>query len=481
MIISDITNLSKWSNVEIDLLCDSCNSPKNMKYKLYTSYGYSNGDYLCRKCKLKKNNLEKYGVENVFQLDSTKEKTKKTNKEKYGVEFISQSIDINIKVKDSLSKLDKESIKEKKTNTNLEKYGVDNISKCDDVKKKKVDRFLSNWKTENNRQNEDFRKLYFKIAKNKNYLNYLEKGNSSFSCDQGKEHSFEINIENYSKRIKYQTILCTICNPIDRHQSGQEIMLFNFIKSIYNGEIKQSYRNKYEIDIYLPELNLGFEFNGIYWHSEKYKEKDAHLIKTKFFNEKGIHIFHIWEDDWNYKSDIIKSQIKNILKLSNRIYARNCDVRLISDINVVRNFLNNNHIQGYVNSNIKIGLYLNDELVSMMIFDHLEGRNRMSDDEWNLSRFCNKIGYTVVGGASKLLKYFINNNKVVRIISYADRDWSNGNLYEKLGFIKIKESNPDYKYVIDGKRIHKSNFKKNEKTLTIPKIWDCGKIKYEKV
>lgn len=73
----------------------------------------------------------------------------------------------------------------------------------------------------------------------------------------------------FYKRRETNTEICTICNPIDKHQSGKEIKLFNFIKSIYVDEIIQNFRiERQEIDIYLPNLNLGFEFNGVYWHSD---------------------------------------------------------------------------------------------------------------------------------------------------------------------------------------------------------------------
>ena len=159
-------------------------------------------------------------------------------------------------------------------------------------------------------------------------------------------------------------------------------------------------------------------------------------------------------------------------------------------IKETRQFLDDNHIQGFVNSSVKIGLYHQDELVSIMTFDSFEGRKKMEDGSYNLSRFCNKLGYNVVGGASKLLSYFIKEYKVTRIVSYADKDWSIGNLYYTLGFNNILESKPDYKYIIDNKRVHKSRYKKsNLKTVlteseqmklnNINKIYDCGKIKFE--
>ena len=127
-----------------------------------------------------------------------------------------------------------------------------------------------------------------------------------------------------------------------------------------------------------------------------------------------------------------------------------------------------------------------------MTFDHFEGRNLMSDNEWNLNRFCSSRNTNVVGGASKLFEYFVKVYNPSRVISYADRDWSIGNLYYKLGFKKIGESQPDYKYLVDGQRVHKSRYKKSKtKTMlteskyalenNILKIYDCGKIKFEKM
>jgi hypothetical protein len=240
-----------------------------------------------------------------------------------------------------------------------------------------------------------------------------------------------------------------------------------------------------EIDIYLPKINLGIEFNGLYYHSNKFKDKNYHLNKTKYFEERGIRIIHIWEDDWNYKKNIIMSQIKNWLNSTdNKIFARKCEVKEIKDSKIVSKFLNDNHIQGQVASSLKLGLYFKDELVSLMTFDHYEGRKKMLQNNWNINRFCNKLNYNIIGGASKLFKYFTKNYDVEKVISYSDKDWSLGELYKTLGFVKKSDSNPDYKYIIEGKRYHKSKFRKSktgisESELEIIKIYDCGKIKWE--
>jgi hypothetical protein len=324
----------------------------------------------------------------------------------------------------------------------------------------------------------------------KNDNNFLRIDNVNNILEKECEHCESDYIISYSlfyKRRETNTEICTKCNPIDKHQSGKEIKLYNLIKSLYDGEIIQNFKiKKQEIDIYLPELSLGFELNGIYWHSDKFKNKNFHKEKSDFFLENNIRIIHIWEDDFDNKPNIVKSQIINLIGSSNKVWARKCQIKEVTDINLIREFLDDNHIQGYVNSNLKLGLYYNGELFSLMTFDHFEGRKRMLDNEWNLNRFCNKLEYSVVGGASKLLKYFINNYDVKRIISYADRDWSIGDLYQKLGFTKVNESKPDYKYLVGDKRVHKSNFKKSvtglsESNLDIHKVWDCGKIKFEKV
>ena len=536
MIKSDVSGLGKWSKQLIGLICDDCGIEKSMSYKLYTSYGYENGEYYCRKCKLKRNNLERWGVENVFQLKEVKEKIKKTNLEKFGVENPSQNPEINKRVKESMSKLDKEEVNKKRESTNLEKWGVKNVSQVKEIKEKKSETNIENWgkfylKTgefrnyiKNNNLEKWGNEIYFKTedflnkskktnlekwgvenpSQNKEVINRIKKSlkrslndktlnkfeniininNDTFEiyCNECKSN-FTISKILFYKRRETKTTICTDCNKVDKHQSGKEIKLFNFISSIYNGEIIQSYRDVYEIDIYLPDLKIGFEFNGVYWHSDLYKEKNSHLEKTKYFKERGIRIIHIWEDDWDFKTDIIKSQITNWLGLSKKIFARKCNIKEV-DVSEAISFLEENHIQGKIGSNLKIGLYYEDKLVSLMTFDNLEGRKRMSDGNWNINRYCNKRGYSIVGGASKIFKYFLENYEVDRVISYADRDWSLGGLYDNLGFKKVGENNPDYKYVVNGIRVHKSGFKKSktgisESKLNIPKIWDCGKIKYE--
>jgi hypothetical protein len=518
-----VEQLQKNSNKRIEVSCDVCSDHNNIKYQAYNK-NISSCDklqiYTCVKCssvKNKRTNLDKYGVDHYSKTDEYSDRVKKTSIKKYGVDHYSKTDEWSDRFK--ISCLEKFGIENPFMDNKWmrdsfnDKYGVNHPSKVLLFRNKMRETMMERYGVEYTLQSKALREsvslttMYnygeyhhsksdtlranMLIGCDDDYINYLGNNISIFDCVDG--HTFSMTSDNYHNRKRSNIPLCTVCNPIGDSQSIKEKILYEYIVSIYGGEVIQSHRDGLEIDIYLPELNIGFEFNGLYWHSEKYKDRNYHLNKTKYFQDKGIRIVHIWEDDWVNKQDILKSQISNILGLTDRrIFARKCKV-IVVDVRHCLKFLDENHIQGSDKSTIKMGLEYEGELVSIMTFNKLEGRKKMLDGEWNLSRFCNKLGYSVVGGASKLLSYFVKEYGVTRIVSYADRDWSVGNLYEVLGFTLVDESSPDYKYVVDGVRRHKQNYKKSnlgiqgqkitEKqhmtSLGYHRIWDCGKIKYE--
>jgi len=269
--------------------------------------------------------------------------------------------------------------------------------------------------------------------------------------------------------------------------------VFKFIESYYDSEILQNYRDdRKEIDVFLPELSLGFECNGLYWHSELHKQPKYHQDKLLFFKEKGIQIFMIWEDDWKLKKDLIKSMIINKLgKSKNKLFARKLKVNEVSkkDSTV---FLQSNHLQGNCVDKYRLGLYNEDMLVSIMTFGK---RSIMKHEEMELLRFASLKNYNVIGGAGKLLSYFIKQNNPSKILSFANLDISNGNLYEKLMFKQISITSPGYWWSTNKQKFHRANFMKHklinlgfDKDKTeieimhergFFKIWDSGNIKFE--
>jgi hypothetical protein len=255
---------------------------------------------------------------------------------------------------------------------------------------------------------------------------------------------------------------CPKCNRFNKKESS----IFDFIKENYSGEIIQSDRkilNGQELDIYLPDLNLAFEFNGLYWHSEIYKDRMYHLNKTKKCLEYGIQLIHIWEDHWDYKPEITKSIILNKIGKSKRIFARKCEIKIPNN-KEVREFLFSNHVQGFVGSKVKIGLYFEGELVSLMIFGNLRKSlgQKSTEGSYELLRFCNKLNYSIVGGAGKMFKHFLRNYDVKEVISYSDNSRGVGNLYKLLGFNFSHETTPNYYWIVDGVRKHRFNFRKDK-------------------
>ena len=307
--------------------------------------------------------------------------------------------------------------------------------------------------------------------------------------------SWNTNLKNqgFKKTSSYETDILSILNK----------------KSLVSGD--RTVLNGLEIDIYDTELKIGFEINGIYYHSENKGKKDKHyhLNKQELANKCGVELMHIFEDEIYYKKEIVINKMKHALGINDneKLYAKNCEVKVIDSI-IANTFYNDNHIQGYSPSLIDLGLYCENILVGAMSFDNKRYMNKElihNSNIYELTRFTTSIKYVVVGGGGKLLNHFIINYKPIRIITFADRRWtinSNDNFYTKLGFKLVKTLKPDYAYV-NGKidryrRLHKFGFGKNSIKKRFPKIynesktewemmqelgydriWDCGKFKYE--
>jgi len=503
-----VCDLPNNSGVKIEVECDICGNKKEISLNRYknntkdlTTY------YSCsRKCSEEKNKktiIQKYGVDNISKLNKIKNKKIDTCLKHYGVEHPQQSEIIFNKGK--ITKFEKYGDKnyiniEKIKKTNLSRYGVEYVSQNSEISQKmREGQFLS------------YKNLFdsgiFKskiINDNKKYfVGYNSIGQYEFKCDCGKNHVFFIDYKLMWNRINTKTTICTQCNPISKNVSGLEIQLVDFISSVYKNKIILNNRNiipPNELDIYLPELKMAFEFNGLYWHNELYKEKNYHLNKTEECKIQGIQLIHIWEDDWFYKQDIVKSIILNKLnKTKNKIFARKCIIKDNIDIKIIKNFLEKNHIEGYVGSKVKLGLFFDNELVSLMTFGKRRvamGNKLTNDDEYELIRFCNKLNTNVIGGASKLFKFFVKNYNPKEITTYADLSFSKGDLYEVLGFEFINKTQPNYYYIIDGTRKYRFNFRKDklvkqgfDKNKTehqimldrkIYRIYNCGNLKYVK-
>jgi hypothetical protein len=512
------TNLLKY-NVESHNQLDEVKNKK--KETLLKKYGVDNPmkSEVIKEI-VKNTNLKKYGVDNPNKSDEIKNKIRKTVKEKYDVEHYFNSNEFSLKKNRTLIKeygvdnpMKSDVIKESVKKIKLEKYGDENFnnrikSKETTIKKYGVDNISKS------------PEIILKIKKT-NILNFIKKYSNLLNVNQNDIDIIGdyVTINNYckkhdnfniSKSLLYSRLIwnkheniCTKCNPVSENKSIIELELKSFLMSLniklVNND-KSILDNKQELDFYLPEYKLAIEFNGLYWHSELFKDKNYHLNKTNLCNNKGIQLLHVYEDEWIYKKEIIKSIIKSKLNIiENNIYGRNTVIKEI-DKSTTSDFLMLNHVQGAVPSEISIGLYYNNDLVSIMCFDTARkglGNAKNSDKFFNLSRFCNKINTHVIGGASKLLKYFIKTYNPHEIITYADLRFSQGNLYKQIGFNEVHVNKPSYYYIANNQkqRYHRFNFRKkriielgwydDNKTIdeiliehNIYKIYNCGTIKF---
>lgn len=256
---------------------------------------------------------------------------------------------------------------------------------------------------------------------------------------------------------------CIKCAPRSRGQHD----ILEYIQSLISNDVlyndRKTLPNGKELDLYVPSHNFAIEYNGLLWHSfgksnwtptnnieleSIYKNK--HLEKTIECEELKIQLFHIYEDEWEdpIRQAIWKSIIKNKLKLSQKIYARKTIIKEV-DRKTCKNFYNINHLQGgrnYRKYDVSFGLYYNDELVSLISFSKDTRYKSKNPYDYELIRFCNKTGSSVIGGAGKLLKHFIKIYDNPTILSYATRHRSNGNLYNELGFKFLRYTNIGYRY-----------------------------------
>jgi hypothetical protein len=233
----------------------------------------------------------------------------------------------------------------------------------------------------------------------------------------------------------------------------------------------------YGIDVYIPSLNIGFEYNGDYWHSELFKEPIYHQRKSLAAVEQGIQLFHIWEYEWSdpIKRPIIESLIKSKLGIfSQKIGASKCKIVDLS-YKKYSDFCNENHIQGEAGAKVKLGLVYEGKLVQVMSF----GAPRFADTiEWEIIRECSKSDTIVLGGKEKLWNFFLKKYNPKSVLSYCDYSKFNGSSYLKLGFKKSRLNKPGFVWYDEKNRnIHWRNpYKHKEYSKKFIKVWDCGQL-----
>lgn len=454
------------------------------KIKFRNRFDKAYGDYCSLTCanndkeelikRQKKSLKNKYGVDFYPQHKEFIRKVKKTKKNRYGDENYNNHVKSKRtrKIRYGNENYNNQT---KNKSTCIDRYGVDNYAKSKEFKKQLFD---------------NYKELYPDLE----IINYSTNFSKIKCSDCGE--IYEINKQLLYERYKRSQIICTLCNPIGfTNRSSHEHEISKYLNQLNIEHITNHKISGVEYDIFIPNKNIGIEINGLYWHNENFKDKDFHLKKTKHGLENGVDVLHVFEDEWLYNKEIILSILKNKVGIiENRIYGRNCKIITLQH-NTAKDFLDENHIQGYANSSIRYGLTYNNQLVSVMTFS--KGRIIMGGkkNEYELNRFANLKNCVVIGAASKLFKQFLKDHNPTRVVSYSDLRLFNGNMYKNLGFEKTRTSPPNYWYVVGDVRRHRYNYTKSklvsegysknktEKEIMygrkIYRIYDCGNYRWD--
>lgn len=450
------------------------------------------------RAKSKETCMSKYGVDAYQKTSEFRDKYNATMQQRYGVNFPLQNDSIKDRfictcnaryggnspmcsdsVKDKASAsaelhyggfgLASEELRERIVTTNIQKYGYAIPTQNPEIQAKVRETCRSKYGSDN------FTASPQGIAKHmvdpSKVSEYLEFKNDPASFIESRfDHTPSVveicNLVGVTDTPVYNILIAANCrNLATFRESSMENEIHQLIlNSIPDCNLIKNCRDEitpYELDFYLPEYHFAIECNPTVTHNSSYKDPwgqdpksfNYHSMKTDMCIDKGIQLFHVFGYEWQKSKDVIISMILNSLgKSQNRIYARNtyvCEV----PYKECCEFLDTNHRQGRTSASVRLGLRTKSDnrLVSVMTFNHTRStigkKSDYDENEWELSRFCSLLNTCVVGGASKLFKYFRNNYTYSKIVSFSDRAHTSGKLYSVLGFKYVSTSSPSYVWV----------------------------------
>lgn len=274
--------------------------------------------------------------------------------------------------------------------------------------------------------------------------------------------------------------------------------LYSFVKETVGPEVdvKNDDRKtlkdfKLELDTYIPSKKLAIEYCGLGWHGQLHlgeKARLKHYKKLQACEKMGIRLVTIFSDEYIQRPEVVKSYLKTILGAPlQRLGARECELLRV-DSGIAFDFQEKNHVQGGRHG-LAYALKHDGKVVAAATFARLRIKG-----QWEMVRYCVASGLSIPGGLARILKKFIEEQTPSKIVSFSDRRWSLGKIYESHGFRRVSTSRPSYWYFRRGHqelRYHKFGFRKDRigalpgesewkaaLRLGYDRIWDCGKDRW---
>lgn len=408
--------------------------------------------------------FRKHGVTNPSKIPGARERANHTMDQRYGGHNFAAGINRS-KFRDDLL---------------FGKYGTVNINSLDAIKQKTAQTNIERY-------------------------GYIHKNKPSFTAEQLETLNSTMSLSEVAETLGSSVSVVSRLydvygiEKIYHNYSIQECRLADMIRSWGVSVVRNDRTllgNGQEIDIYCPEKKLAIEYCGTFWHSEYAgRDKNFHKNKTDLCEQLGVQLLTIFSDEWHARETQIVSKIRHLLGIDQRpvVYARNTTIVEISKQQSV-DFVQRYHIQSPSNNGF-VSYALVDqsnEVVAVAVLKR--SRGEIIIDRYATSK-------RVVGGFSKLLSYILKQYNDTQVATFADRRWSNGNLYEKgIGKISVRRKAlpPDYRYVeaSSGQTFHKFNFRhqrirrifanydsmlsEHENCIrhNYFRIWNSGMIKY---
>lgn len=293
------------------------------------------------------------------------------------------------------------------------------------------------------------------------------------------------------------------CPGCFRIKSRQETEVYDFICALLPG-IEVRGRDRFaldglELDVYIPSRLIAVEYCGLHWHGELQSGSHTrHLAKLRCCDKMGIRLITVFADEWLMARKAVEGYLRSIFNsgIDFIFGARKCSIKPVDFIKAA-NFIELNHVQGCgLRGNVSYAIYHNDNMLAVAVFRKSTSKGRGAPEEgcWELTRYCVGAGFRVQGGLGKILSVFKTEYNPEKIITFADKRWSHGDLYRATGFVLEGVLPPSYWYFkkgTSGPRFHKSGFRKpillsryggdpqlSEWKLAqaagFDRIWDCG-------
>lgn len=463
--------------------------------------------------KVKATKLKKHGNENYVNVEKIRATVKNHIEENpnYYIEIQQKAKKTNIanghdpnwnnreKFKETLSTFTdekKNSIKEMRRKTCLDCYGHEFATQSDEVKAKTKESNLKNYGVESTLLLPKSRKSMKRSAREKAWKLFNSISHDVIpliskedfidnSCQSWKTTPIKWKCKTCGYEFDHawnQHIKCQKCFPANYR--GMQNEVFEFVRSLCNGhtavnDCKSVLKDAKQLDIYISDLGFAVEFNGCFWHNcdkcaydSKKMPMMYHYSKSIECKDKGIHLIHIWEDEWLYSNKLCKSKLKKLLCPDKIIHiaGEKCIVEKLEDDFIKAKLLSKYSFYGNDGSSVQYCLKHNDHIVAMMTFSKTRNNKKW---EWQILNYIEVNSFIVDDGFKTLLDAFANDVKPTSVCLYASFDWNSVDDYtDVLDFIKI--DNPRLFWTYDRHRVKDSAIDK-KKMKTALKSYDESK------